>query len=177
MSKRKRCLLIVLTLVFVLVAGVLAMMVSLSSEPSNLGVVDGRLTPCPASPNCVSSQATDADHRMEPIRFAGTSDEALQRVKKLVEQMPRTKIVTLEDDYLHAEFRSAVFRFVDDVEFVVDPEARRVHFRSASRVGYSDMGANRRRMEKIRAAFADHQPIVPGSPLNGPTMSRVIQPP
>lgn len=155
MSKRKKRFLIGLTLVVVLIVGGLAIMVSFSSKPSNLGLVDGRLAACPASPNCVSSQAIDAEHRMEPISFAGTSDEAWQRIKKLVRQTPRTKIVTMEDNYLHAEFRSAVFRFVDDVEFVVDPKTRRIHFRSASRVGYSDMGANRSRMEKIRAAFAE----------------------
>ena len=155
MSKRTKRLLIGLALVVVLVVGALAMMSLFSRKPSKLGAVDGRLSPCPASPNCVSTQATDEEHRMEPIMFTGTSDEALQRVKDVVAQMPRTKIVTMEDNYFHAEFRSAIFRFVDDVEFMVDPEAQLIHFRSASRVGYSDMGVNRRRMEKIQAAFGE----------------------
>ena len=131
------------------------MMSLFSRKPSHLGVVDGRLAPCPASPNCVSTQTTDAEHRMEPIPFTGTSEETIQRIKELVAQMPRTKIVTVEDNYLHAEFRSAIFRFVDDVEFLVDPEAQLIHFRSASRVGHSDLGVNRRRMEKIREAFGE----------------------
>ena len=79
----------------------------------------------------------------------------MQRIKELVEEMPRTKIVTVEDNYLHAEFRSSVFRFVDDVEFLVDPKERAIHFRSASRVGYSDLGVNRRRMEQIQKGFSE----------------------
>ena len=155
MKKRLKRILIWLGIVVVLIVGALAMMSLFSAKPSNLGVVDGRLAPCPASPNCVSTQATDAQHRMEPIPFTGSSDEALQQIKDVVAQMPRTRIVSVEDNYLHVEFRSAIFRFVDDVEFLVDPEAQLIHFRSASRVGYSDMGVNRRRMDKIQAAFGE----------------------
>jgi uncharacterized protein (DUF1499 family) len=74
----------------------------------------------------------------------------MQRIKDLVAEMPRTKIVIVEDNYLHVEFQTAFFRFVDDVEFLIDTEEQVIHFRSASRVGYSDMGVNRRRMERIR---------------------------
>ena len=155
MNKRTKKVVIGLALVVVLIVGALAMMSLFSRKPSNLGVVDGRLADCPVSPNCVSTQADDTEHRMEPIPFTGSPDEAMQRIKDLVAQMPRTKIVTVEDNYLHAEFRSAIFRFVDDVEFMVDPEAQLIHFRSASRVGYSDMGVNRRRMEEIQAAFGE----------------------
>ena len=77
----------------------------------------------------------------------------MQRVRKVVTGMSRARIVTAEGDYLHVEFRSAVFRFVDDVEFLVDTREKNIHFRSASRMGYSDLGVNRRRMERIRAAF------------------------
>lgn len=90
---------------------------------------------------------------MPPIPFGGSADEAMQRLKALVAEMPRSRIVTMEDDYLHVEFRSAVFRFVDDVEFLVDPHDKLIHFRSASRAGYSDFGVNRRRMQQIREAF------------------------
>ena len=114
-----------------------------------------RLADCPSSPNCVSTQVGDAEHRMEPIPFAGSSDEAIQRIKDLVAKMPRTKIVTAGDNYLHAECRSALFRFVDDVEFLIDPKEQLIHYRSASRVGYSDFGVNRRRMEQIRNAFSE----------------------
>ena len=155
MSKRSKRILISLAFVIVLIVGALPMMSLFSRKPANLGVTDGRLSDCPSSPNCVSTQAGDADHRMEPIPFTGSSDEAMQRIKDLVAEMPRTKIVTVEDNYLHAEFRSAFFRFVDDVEFLIDPEEQLIHFRSASRVGYSDLGVNRRRMEHIRQAFSE----------------------
>jgi uncharacterized protein (DUF1499 family) len=155
MSKRSKRILTSLAVVIVLIVGALAMMNLFSRKPANLGVVDGRLSDCPSSPNCVSTQAGGADHRMEPIPFTGSSDEAMQRINDLVAEMPRTKIVTVEDNYLHAEFRSAFFRFVDDVEFLIDPEEQVIHFRSASRVGHSDLGVNRRRMEQIRNAFSE----------------------
>ena len=150
MNKRTKGILIKLVSVVVLVVGAWAMMSFFSRKPSNLGVIDGRLAECPASPNCVSTQAADADHRMEPIPFAGSPDETMQRIEAVIAEMTQTKIVTTEGNYLHAEFRSAIFRFVDDVEFLIDPESQLVHFRSASRVGHSDLGVNRRRMEEIR---------------------------
>jgi uncharacterized protein (DUF1499 family) len=155
MSKRSKRIVISLAVVIVLIVGALAMMSIFSRKPTNLGVVDGRLADCPSSPNCVSTQADDAEHRIQPIQFTGPADDAMQRVKDLVAEMPRTKIVTVEANYLHIEFRSAFFRFVDGVEFLVDPDEQLIHFRSASRVGYSDMGVNRRRMEQIREAFSE----------------------
>ena len=155
MSKRSKRILVSLAVVIVLIVGALAMMSIFSRKPTNLGVTDGRLAVCPASPNCVSTQADDAEHRMQPVSFAGSADEAMQRIKAVVATMPRTKIVTAGDNYLHVEFRSALFRFVDDVEFLIDPDEQLVHFRSASRVGYSDIGANRRRMEQIRKAVSE----------------------
>ncbi len=154
MSKRSRRILISLAVVIVLIVGASTMLSILSGKPTNLGVTDGRLAVCPASPNCVSTQAEDANHRMEPIPFIGSADDAMQRIKDLVATMPRTKIVTVDGNYLHVEFRSAFFRFVDDVEFLIDPKEQVIHFRSASRVGYSDMGVNRRRMERIREAIS-----------------------
>jgi len=123
------------------------------SRPMNLGVHDGKLAPCPASPNCVSSQSTDKDHAVEPFRFSGTSAEAMADLKIVLSGMPRARIVTATDTYLHAEFTSALFRFVDDVEFWFDESARTIHLRSASRVGSSDLGVNRKRIENMRAAM------------------------
>jgi uncharacterized protein (DUF1499 family) len=127
----------------------LALLSVFSRRPANLGVVDGRLAPCPDSPNCVSTQADDPGHRMEPIAWSGSSREAMQKIKAVVATRLRAKIVTERDHYLHVEFRSALFRFVDDVEFLVDEKAGQIHFRSASRAGRSDLGVNRRRMEKF----------------------------
>ena len=124
-----------------------------AARPTNLGVKDGKLAPCPASPNCVSTQAEDADHRMEPIRFTGDAKDAKTKLQQALGALPRTTIVTETDDYLHAEGTSLLFRFVDDVEFWIDAPNQVIHFRSASRVGKSDFGVNRARMETIRKAF------------------------
>ena len=155
MSKRSKRIVISLGIIVVLTVGALAMMSIFSRKPTNLGVTNGRLADCPSSPNCVSTQADDAEHRMQPIPLTGSADEAMQRIKAVVAKMPRTKIVTAEDNYLHVEFRSALFRFVDDVEFLIDPDEQLTHFRSASRVGYSDFGVNRGRMEQIRKALSE----------------------
>ncbi len=142
-------------LVALLLAIVLSLAVrsALSSRPSNLGALQGRLAPCPNTPNCVSTRAADAEHRIEPIHFEGTQDEALTRLATIIRAMPRAQIVTESPGYLHAEFTSRLFRFVDDVELLVDGPGKTIHFRSASRTGYSDLGVNRRRMEAIRQAF------------------------
>jgi uncharacterized protein (DUF1499 family) len=120
------------------------------TRPANFGVRDGRLAPCPSTPNCVSSQASDEDHHVAPLPFTGPAGDAMLRVKEIVLSLPRTAIVTDTGAYLHAEFTSAVFRFVDDVEFLADDAARVIHVRSASRLGDSDLGVNRKRIETIR---------------------------
>ena len=124
-------------------------------RPSNLGVRSGRLAVCPDAPNCVSTQAEDHEHWMAPLTVRSESPPPIELLAKIVRQMPRTTIVQQTDDYLYAEFRSQVFRFCDDVEFFVEPETKRVHFRSASRVGRSDLGVNRDRMELIRGLFEE----------------------
>lgn len=124
-----------------------------SRRPTNLGVVDGRLAACPASPNCVSTQVDDPAQRMPTLHYTGASEEAMRKLREILSGLPRTTIVTEDGRYLHAEVRSAVFRFVDDVEFLVDADAQAIHYRSASRAGYSDFGVNRKRMETIRRAF------------------------
>ncbi len=124
-------------------------------RPSNLGVRDGKLAPCPTSPNCVSTQADDDQHRIAPIVSSLRAADSLRCLKQVLAEMPRVTLITERPDYLHAEFRSALFRFVDDVEFFVVPNEQTIHFRSASRVGHGDLGVNRRRMELIRKCFAD----------------------
>jgi len=125
-----------------------------AARPTNLGVKDGKLAPCPTSPNCVSTQAEDADHRMESIRFAGSALDAKASLMNAIRALPRTTIVTESDDYLHAESASLIFRFVDDVEFWIDAPNQTIHFRSASRAGRADFGVNRARMDAVRQAFA-----------------------
>lgn len=126
------------------------------AQPTDPGeLAAGRLRACPDSPNCVSSQAADAAHRVEPIGFEGDPAAALERLRRAVLSLPRARIARADRGYLHAEFTSLLFRFVDDVELLIDPAQRLIQVRSASRVGYSDLGANRRRVEAIRRAFAD----------------------
>jgi uncharacterized protein (DUF1499 family) len=117
--------------------------------PLDPGVTESRLAPCPNSPNCVSSQAADADRRVEPLRYEGDSAQARTRLREILRGMERVQVQRADDDYLHAEFRSAVFGFVDDVEFYFSPPGV-IQVRSASRTGYYDFGVNRERVERIR---------------------------
>jgi uncharacterized protein (DUF1499 family) len=135
--------------------GTLALLSLFARRPGDLGVREGnRLKPCPELPNCVCSQAEDAGHHIDPLLFAGSPEEAMVQLKSALATFPRVQVITSTDRYLHAEFTSLIFRFVDDVEFLLDPAAGVIHWRSASRVGRSDLGVNRKRLEAIRQAFA-----------------------
>jgi uncharacterized protein (DUF1499 family) len=123
------------------------------SRPLQIGVTGGRLSACPDSPNCVSSQSSDHRHAIEPLRYEGSAESALQQVIRTVQGMKRARVVTVEGRYIHAEFTSFLFRFVDDVEFLLDDGAKTIHVRSASRIGHSDLGVNRKRVESIRSRF------------------------
>ena len=111
------------------------------------------LPPCPDSPNCVSTLASSQDsrHAIAPYRFSRTKSDAKAVLKTVIAGLPRTRLVKEDDTYLHYEFKSLLLRFVDDVEFLFDDETNAIHFRSASRTGYGDLGVNRRRMEDIRS--------------------------
>jgi uncharacterized protein (DUF1499 family) len=112
-----------------------------------------RLSPCPDSPNCVSSQSTDPARFIEPLRYTGNRADARQKLIDLLKNSKRTRLISVEMNYIYAEFRSLMFNFVDDVEFYFFSEDRTIHVRSASRNGYYDFGVNRRRVERLRAAF------------------------
>jgi uncharacterized protein (DUF1499 family) len=129
------------------------------SRPDNLGVRDGRLAPCPTSPNCVTSEGDpqDAEHHVEPLAFPpGVTDPDLawEAVERAVRGLERTIIVTARPGYLHAECSSALLGFVDDLECLLDRRARAIQVRSASRLGYSDLGVNRKRVEALRRRLA-----------------------
>lgn len=124
-----------------------------SRDPAPKPAPSRRLAPCPKTPNCVSTQSVDGRQRAAPLPFRGGAEETRRRLLAVLEAWPRTRIVAVEDDYLRAECTSLLFRFVDDVELLLDERERVVHFRSASRVGHSDLGANRRRMRALRRAF------------------------
>ena len=113
------------------------------------------LAPCPDSPNCVSSQAPESDHEhyIAPFRFSGDPASAWRKLKAAVLTEKRVTVMAEQSDYLHAEMRSLLFRFVDDIEFFLVADKGLIHVRSASRAGYSDFGVNRKRVERIRTAF------------------------
>jgi len=120
-------------------------------RPSNLGVKDGRLAPCKRSPNCVSSQADpgDREHYIAPIPFRGSMVE----LRKAVESMERSTVISSEPNYLYAEYRTRLLRYVDDLELYYDEAAGLVHVRSASRLGRRDFGVNRKRVEALRSTI------------------------
>jgi uncharacterized protein (DUF1499 family) len=119
-----------------------------------LGIENDQLTQCPTTPNCVNSQAKDNKHYIEPILTTGTPLEVKNHILKILNELERSKIIVAEDNYIRVEFTSKVFRFVDDVEFYFpDTKSKEmtIHVRSASRVGHSDFGVNRKRIEQIRS--------------------------
>ena len=116
-----------------------------------VGLVDGRLQPCPGSPNCVSSDADPPS--IAALAFEGDADAAWADLIDFLAAEPRAELVTVEPGYVHAVFRTKWLRFADDVEFRLDRAASTVAVRSASRVGYSDLGANAKRVESIRARW------------------------
>ena len=126
-----------------------------ATRPSNLGVRNGTLAVCPDSPNCVSSLTNSQSHAMSPISYESGSKTAMLTVLDVVSDMDGVRVVSTEDGYIHCEFSTSLFRFVDDVEFLLDSDESVIHFRSASRVGHYDFDLNRRRMNEIRQRFIE----------------------
>jgi len=123
-----------------------------------LGIENGQLIQCPTTPNCVNSQAKDKKHYIEPILMTGTPLEVKNHILKILNELKRAKIIVAEDHYIRVEFISKVFRFIDDLEFYfpnTKSKEMTIHVRSASRVGHSDFGVNRKRIEQIRSKFKE----------------------
>ena len=114
----------------------------------------GQVAKCPDKPNCVSTKSPISLHAIAPLTYKGSQEEAKVKLLEIIKSMPRTHVVTNKDHFLHIEFTSKIFRFIDDVEFYFEDPGT-IHFRSASRVGHSDMGVNGERMEEIRRHFRD----------------------
>ena len=113
------------------------------------------LTPCPGTPNCVSSQEKNSKHRIQPITFNGSLELAKERLHRVINSMRGTSILTQDVLYWHVEFTTQLLRFIDDVELYFDESQSLIHVRSASRQGYWDLGVNRRRVETIRSRFEE----------------------
>jgi uncharacterized protein (DUF1499 family) len=135
----------------VVMAFLLMALMANGATEGELQVQDHRLAPCPDSPNCVSSLGDSEKHAITPYRYEKPLAEAKAVLKQVFGELGRTELVQEEEVYLHYEVRSFLFRFVDDVEFLFDDATTTIHFRSASRVGYSDFGVNRKRMEEVRS--------------------------
>ncbi|MFB1034279.1 MAG: DUF1499 domain-containing protein [Sinobacterium sp.] len=146
----KQILLVLLSLTFLM---------GCSATFPKLGIMNDELISCPNKPNCVSSQATDTEHYIQPIHFTGTPQDAQDRLLQILNVLERTNIIVVQENYIRVEFTSKIFQFIDDVEFyfpATNTEHIIIHFRSASRIGYSDLGANQKRIEQIRDTFKEY---------------------
>lgn len=124
------------------------------ASAGNLGIKNGRLAPCPATPNCVCSQCSSDDaHFVEPVTYSVPTETLMELVSAVLKETPRTNIIAASEKYIHAEATTLIFRFTDDFELYVDAGQKQLHFRSASRVGRSDFGTNRRRVEVFKQEF------------------------
>ncbi|NET30494.1 MAG: DUF1499 domain-containing protein [Cyanothece sp. SIO1E1] len=123
--------------------------------PTNIGIKHGKLATCPDTPNCVVSQDADAKHKIEPLAYGGEPAVAIANIKTIIQAMERSKIIEESENYLYAEFSSNLMGFVDDVEFYLIPQEQIIHVRAAARLGKSDLGVNRKRIESIRAKLAE----------------------
>jgi uncharacterized protein (DUF1499 family) len=130
---------------FKIIVYIIVMTLSIATQAE-----EKKLAPCPSSPNCISSQATDADHFIAPFKITGNVEQAWAALKNALIGQSRTVITNETSDTLHAQATSLVFRFVDDIDAILDKEARLIHIRSASRTGYGDFGVNRKRVETLR---------------------------
>jgi uncharacterized protein (DUF1499 family) len=127
------------------------------TRPDNLGVREGRLAPPKRTPNNVNSQIdrnADTEHYIEPLRYRGDARKAWETLQNIVSGMQRAKVLKSEPSYLYAEFSSKLMGYVDDTEFYLDEKVGVIQVRSASRLGRSDFGVNRERIESIRAKLA-----------------------
>ena len=127
----------------------------LAGVPDNLGLKNQLLSPCPGTPNCVSSQEKNSQHRIQPITFEGSLELAKERLHRVINSIRGTRIITQDFLYWHVEFTTQLLRFIDDVDFCFDESQSLIHVRSASRQGYWDLGVNRRRVETIRSKFEE----------------------
>lgn len=154
MTKRLRILLVILVSLVLLAVIAFYILGSISRSGEANGLAEGKLTPCPGSPNCICSEfPSDTNHSIEPLGYSGDdSASTLARLQQIVRAMGGS-IQVETNDYFAATFTSQMFGFVDDLEIRIDADRKLVHLRSASRVGYSDRGVNRERYEQIKKLF------------------------
>ena len=149
---------LLLFIILVLSIGMILTVLFGQRDPTDLGVKDGMLKPCPDTPNCVSSQSGEASQKVKPLAVPKEIHDPIGRLKRIIESQGRTEVLDEEADYLWVRFTSRTFRFKDDLECYYDPDAGVIHLRSASRLGRYDFGVNRKRVEMIRELFANTEP-------------------
>lgn len=158
----------IFTFVFLLLAAFLLLGATLTISgdkvfagirPTNLGINLSQLTACPSTPNCVNSQSADSKHSIAPLTYNSSEQEAWANLKAAIATFNRAKVIQEADNYIYAEFTLPIVGFVDDVEFQLDEKAKVINVRSASRMGESDLGVNRQRVENIRTKFTQLQAI------------------
>ena len=137
-----------------LVAALLIGTVTTAGNPA----MAANLADCPKSPNCVSSQASDPDRQVAPLKGGENADQARQRLTSVLDSLPRVSWAAPSDQRIEAQFTSLIFRFTDDVVFEIEEDGT-IQVRSASRIGYSDLGANRARVEMLRERLASPEPV------------------
>ena len=137
----------------IVIVGLMLVALSIASRKQpELGLLNGQLRPCPTTPNCVCSEQQVEEAFVKPLSFTSTTEEAWGMIKQAIVETGGV-VVNEQDGYLHARYETPLLRYVDDVELRLDVNQQLIHIRSASRVGHSDLGANRKRVTKIRAAF------------------------
>ena len=145
---------VVLLLFIILIVGVSIMMVFQNLKtPENLGVTSGKLAPMPSSPNAVSSQTEIEEKRVAPLPFKSDLASSKTAVLKALENYGNVEVITNSDNYIYAIHTTKTMRYRDDLEFYFDEAEQVIHFRSASRVGYSDRGLNRARYDAIAKSY------------------------
>lgn len=144
---------ILIIIVAMIILLILFMFIKNNRIPNNIGVINGKLAPMPNKPNAVSSQTEIMDKRVEPLKFIGDLENSKKLVIDIINTFKNIEIIKNEENYIYAIFSTEKMKYKDDVEFYFDEDKKLIHFRSASRVGYSDMGVNRKRYEDIKKVY------------------------
>jgi uncharacterized protein (DUF1499 family) len=128
----------------------------MNSEEKRTGIINNKFKPCPKTPNCVSTMAPKEDkkHFITPISYNSSQEEAVEKMIQIINSLKGTTITVKDINYMHVIFSTMLLRFKDDVEFYFDDSSKIIHFKSASRIGSSDLGTNRKRMEKIKNLYS-----------------------
>lgn len=145
--------------IFLLIA-LMSLFSCAGNRPTNLGITNSKLAECPHSPNCVSSDSHSSSHSIAALKINSSAKDAWITTRNAVLDLPRTTIVTETSDYIHAECSSAFFGFVDDLELHLRSTEGNIAIRSASRLGSSDFGVNRKRVEILRNKLIEQNIIL-----------------